>query len=96
MVDIVITDFGDSFHAPDTTVSKDEVVQISTSVLGTNFTIVVPNSDGFFDATSDAIIGTVSQGNPLSLGKVTGDGRATKYYEIQPGIDAPPRIIRIT
>lgn len=96
MVNIVITDFGDSFHAPDTTVSKDDDVQITTAVMGTTFTVIVPNSDGFFNAASDAIIGTVSQGNPLSLGKVTGDGRATKYYEIQPGIDAPPRIIRVT
>jgi len=96
MVNIVITEIGDSFHAPDTTVSKDDVVQISTSVSGTNFKVVVPNSDGFFDSTSDAIVGTVSQSNSLSLGTVTGIGKTTKYYAIDPSIEAPPRIIRIT
>ena len=96
MVDIVISAFGGSYHAPDTKVSTDDEVQISTNVLGVSFKVVVPNTDGFFDVAQDAIIGTVSLGDPLSLGTVTGDGKPTKYYEINPSIYAPPRIIRLT
>jgi len=96
MVDVLISASGTSFRAPDTTVQKFDQVQISTDDPNTSFKVVVPNTDGFFNIAQNSIAGTVDINNPLSLGEVTGVGKATKYYEFDPGITAPPRIIRET
>jgi len=96
MVNVVISASGTSFRAPDTTVNTNDQVQITTAEIGTNFHVVVPNTDRFFSLNQDSISGTVSLNNPLSLGTVTGNGKATKYYEFDPGITAPPRIIRVS
>jgi hypothetical protein len=96
MVDVVISASGTSFRSADTIVKINDQVQITTNDPNTNFKVVVPNTDGFFSIAQDVITGTVFLNNPLSLGTVTGNGKATKYYEIDPGITAPPRIIRET
>jgi hypothetical protein len=95
MVNVEIGVSGTSFRAADTIVATNDQVQITTTEEGTSFEVVVPNTDGFFDLGQEVISGTVSINNPLSLGTVTGNGKATKYYEFDPGIDAPPRIIRL-
>jgi hypothetical protein len=94
MVDVIIGVFGTSFRAIDTTVKINDQVQITTNDPNTNFKVVVPNTDGFFSTALDSIVGTVNLNTPLVLGFVTGNGKATKYYEFYPGITAPPRIIR--
>jgi hypothetical protein len=96
MVNVEIRASGSSFRAADTTVATNDQVQITTAETSTSFVVVVPNTDGFFSLSQDVISGTVSLNNPLSLGTVTGNGKATKYYEFDPGITAPPRIIRET
>ena len=96
MVDVVISASGTSFRAADTTVVTGDDVQITTDQANVSFQVVVPNTDGFFDSQNDAIEGTVDINNPLSLGTVTGNGKANKYYEFEPSITAPPRIIRVS
>ena len=96
MVDVIISASGTSFRSADTTVKINDQVQISTSDPNTGFKVVVPNTDGFFSLAQDVITKTVTLNSPLSLGTVTGNGKSTKYFEFDPGITAPPRIIRET
>lgn len=99
--DIIIELIKGVYHADDKIVEKEDTVKITTTE-NVSFKIVVPNEDGFFYKEDDngqplkIISGTVNSSNPLPLGTVTDKGRNTKYYTIDPAVDAPPRIIRVT
>jgi hypothetical protein len=99
-VEISIIEEKGVYLAHDSIVQSGEAVIIKTDILGVDFKVVVPNEDLFFDKTESGsavtiIHGTVDSSNPLELGNVTGNGKPTKYYTIDPSIDAPPRIIRV-
>ncbi len=93
VVVIKIEQWGNCYHAQDAKVQNNDTVLIATEVQNQQFKIVVPNQDGFFNS-GPVITSTVDSNTTLGLGNVTGSGRATKYYTIDPGCEAPPRIIR--
>jgi hypothetical protein len=95
VVIIKIEQWGNCFHAQDAKVQTNDTVIISTDVQNQQFKVVVPNQDGFFNS-SGVISGTIDSITTLGLGNVTGNGKATKYYTIDPSCDAPPRIIRVS
>jgi alpha-L-arabinofuranosidase len=93
LVEIEIKAIGSSYYAPEATVEPGDTVKIKTNITGQAFDVEVPNKDGFFN-TSGTISGSVDNENELPLGDVVSDPkRDTKYYSIDPGIEAPPRII---
>lgn len=95
IVIIQIEQWGNSYHAQDAKVQINDTVVIATNVQNQQFKVIVPNSDGFFNS-GPVISGTVDSITTLGLGNVTGNGKATKYYTIDPSSDAPPRIIRVS
>jgi hypothetical protein len=92
-IDIIA--MGNSWGAQDAHVEKDDTVIIRTTIQNKQFKVDVPNTDGFFNRSDTSINGTVYSGHSLDLGIVTVNGKPTKYYEIDPSITAPPRIIRV-
>ncbi len=95
VVIIQIEQWGNSYHAQDAKVQINDTVIIATNIQNQQFKIIVPNSDSFFNS-GPVINGTVDSNTTLGLGNVTGNGKATKYYTIDPSSDAPPRIIRVS
>ena len=101
IVQIVITEDQGHYHAPDVIVKVDDTVEITTDISGANFMVGFNNTDNFFTNLVANSLSVGSAALPLTVGDVTSKGANVNYYKISdpnniiPGIDAPPRIIRV-
>lgn len=106
MADVIlkIRDVGAYFHADEKIVTGGDTVKIEVeNGLAGTFTVVFENRDSFFDVDSTIITKQVSfAGGQVEIGDVNPGSKSIKEYNIGavisggiPGVDAPPRIIRV-
>lgn len=100
---IEIKSFLGYYHALDVVVQTGYALKVKTNISGT-FAIVIDNKDGFLTGpgVGKLINKEITQSDgEVELGTVTSNGNFLKVYGIfetasgAPGIEAPPRIIRV-
>jgi len=92
------------YHSLDAVVKADDTLKIKTDISNATFTIVIDNKDGFIANAGKLISFELTQGDgEKTIGTVSSSGSSIKNYGIYidsagsiPGIDAPPRIIRVS
>ena len=94
------TDHG-YFHARDVIARSGENLEAVNAIPGTTFIVNIKNKERII-AGNDFISVLVPYGASVPIGTVNAGGEVTKEYDIFPdlacpfpGIDAPPRIIRV-
>ncbi len=91
------------YHAQDVIVRSGDVLKVNNIVSGVDFLIAIENKDSII-SNGKLISETVATGTTKVLGTVSAGPNMIKEYGIYPtstststipGIDAPPRIIRV-
>lgn len=89
------------YHAQDAVVKQGDVLKITNEVPNISFTVTIGNKDNLLSGGS-LLNPTVAPSTTVTIGTVAGTTYLEKEYGIYPtsasvvpGIDAPPRIIRV-
>ena len=101
---IEIKNYQGYYHSLDAVVKAGDTLKIKTSISNATFTVVIDNRDGFIASVGKLISFELTQGDgEITIGTVSSSGDSIKIYGIYidsagsiPGIDAPPRIIRVS
>ena len=98
---IKIEDLNGYYHAQDAVVKQGDVLKITNDVPAITFTVSIGNRDQLISGAS-LLNPSVAPGATVTIGTVSGNTYLEREYGIYPigasavpGIDAPPRIIRV-